>query len=261
MYLLYLDESGTNESGYFVLAGLAIFERQTYWLSEEFNKLEHEFLPDAEDPVHFHASAIRAARDEPWASMPRAHRYELLDRAYEAIRESRATLFAVAVERRWLARLDDDYSEYTYAFESLTKSFDDFLRRLYRDESNRQKGLIVIAESQYQERIEAVAQRVREDGTKWGDLYNIVEIPFFTQAANSRLLQVADFCANAVYGRYEGGYTRQFDKIVPRFDQNEGVYCGLWHYCGDHWECSCPACLSRRMSGGPPPTDSPNAAL
>ena len=31
MYILYLDESGTHdESGHFVVAGIAVFERQSY---------------------------------------------------------------------------------------------------------------------------------------------------------------------------------------------------------------------------------------
>ena len=39
MYLLYLDESGNENDPndrYFVLAGLALFERQTYFLAQAF---------------------------------------------------------------------------------------------------------------------------------------------------------------------------------------------------------------------------------
>jgi hypothetical protein len=39
MYLLYLDHAGAVEDPaqkHFVLAGISVFERQTYWLSQEF---------------------------------------------------------------------------------------------------------------------------------------------------------------------------------------------------------------------------------
>ena len=40
MYLLYLDDSGSvsnAEDRYIVLAGIAVFERQIHWLSEQFD--------------------------------------------------------------------------------------------------------------------------------------------------------------------------------------------------------------------------------
>ena len=41
MYILYLDESGTHdESGHFVVAGIAVFERQTYCLAQGMERLQ-----------------------------------------------------------------------------------------------------------------------------------------------------------------------------------------------------------------------------
>ena len=71
MYILYVDESGdpTNANDqHFVLAGIAVFERQTHWLSQQLDSLETEIfgVPDAAKPqafprpVEFHASAINA---------------------------------------------------------------------------------------------------------------------------------------------------------------------------------------------------------
>lgn len=87
----------------------------------------------------------------------------------------------------------------------------------------------MVAESQFRERIETLAIKVRREGTRWGELYNLAEVPLFTPAANSRILQVADFCANAVHGRYEGGFTRHFDKIIGKFAADDGVIHGLAH--------------------------------
>jgi len=60
MYLLYLDESG-NESDpgdrYFVLAGLALFERQIHYLNERLEGVQEKHFPNRQ-PIPFHASAI-----------------------------------------------------------------------------------------------------------------------------------------------------------------------------------------------------------
>ncbi len=65
MYLLYLDESG-NESDpkdtYFVLAGISLFERQSYFLASELDKIQQKHFP-GRPPVALHASEIRAGRN------------------------------------------------------------------------------------------------------------------------------------------------------------------------------------------------------
>ena len=61
MYILYLDESGTHDSArHFVLAGLAVFERQTCFLAQELERLQREFFPDHARPINFHASELGA---------------------------------------------------------------------------------------------------------------------------------------------------------------------------------------------------------
>ena len=48
MYLLYLDESGAAtdpEQRYFVLAGVALFERCTHWVEQELEKIAARFNP------------------------------------------------------------------------------------------------------------------------------------------------------------------------------------------------------------------------
>ena len=82
----------------------------------------------------------------------------------------------------------------------------------------------------------------------WGQTYNPADIPYFAPAKNTRLLQLADFVANAIYGRYEGGYTKQFDRIAPRIDQEQGRMYGLVHLARNRQDCYCPACVSRRVA-------------
>lgn len=243
MHLLYLDESGQHGGNYFVLAGVSVFERQTYWLSKDFDEIQREVLPHEIGPVEFHASVIRAGKAAPWSQLSKEMRHQVLDMGYAAIAQSKAVLFGVAVDRRWLA---PDQDSYLYSFECLLKKFDDYLRRLY-DQRNEQRGLVVIAESQFRERIQSLALQLRREGTRWGELYNLAEIPLFTPAKHSRLLQVADFCANAILARYEDGYTRHFDALCEKFDSEDGIVHGLSHYSHQFETCMCPACLSRRL--------------
>ena len=65
MYVLYLDESG-NESDpsdrHFVLAGLAVFERQIHFLTEAVDEMQNKHLPGYE-PIPMHASPMRKGKD------------------------------------------------------------------------------------------------------------------------------------------------------------------------------------------------------
>ncbi len=244
MYLLYIDESGQPSSDYFVLAGVALYETDTYWLADALDRLQREFFPDFQEAIPFHASEIRSKHHAPWTQLSSEQQHQVLDALYKVIADSRSTLFGIAIER---GCLKEGEGTYQFAFESMVKRFDGFLIRRYKQLGEPQRGLVIVAESQLQQRIETLAMRIRREGTRWGQLYNLAEVPLFTLASNSRLLQIADACANAVFGRYERGITRQFDKIVPKFDAENGIIHGLRHYCVDHQRCHCPACLSRRL--------------
>jgi len=246
MHLLYLDESGTDANNHFVLAGLSVFEHDSYFTSRDLDLLQSKFFSDIDDPIEFHATKIRARNDPPWDRLTAIQSHELLDSGYRVIVRNKSVLFGIAIERASLRPEDGD--EYSFAFESIVRRFDGFLARTYKKTGERQKGLVIVADSSYRQRIETLANELLRSGTRWGELFNQVEIPLFTRARNSRLLQAADFCANAVLGRYEGGFARQFDTLLPSFDRDAttGEILGLFHYTQQHGSCFCPACLSRR---------------
>lgn len=105
-----------------------------------------------------------------------------------------------------------------------------------------------MAESSYRNNLELLANKIAREGHRWGETYNLADIPYFAPAKNTRLLQLADFVVNAVYGRYEGGYARQFDRIALRIDQEQGRMHGLVHYSRNRQDCYCPACVARRAA-------------
>ena len=251
MYILYLDESGAHaEASYFVLAGLAVFEREIHWFSQDLDALQSQYFPEEKEPVFFHASRLRvrenAKVEQPWNRLTNQQRIELKDKVYQVIRDRQGILFGCAVEKRYANIRNED--PYERAFEDLIGRFDLFLSRYNRNASatgrDEQRGLIVLAQSDYQKAIKVLAQRLRGSGTRWRSLHNVTDVPLFAQARDTRLLQYADFCANAIYGRYHGKLSGDFDKIAVRFDNQDSTLHGLAHLTTDS-SCFCIACFSR----------------
>lgn len=246
MYILYLDESGTHtHARYFVLAGLAIHESETHRLTRLLDDLEREYFPDAAEPIEFHASKLHVAERHakpPFDALSHERRAELIDATYQVIADSRATLFAIVIEKKSAGE-----TVYEDAFEQIVSKFDRMLRRPGATRTPNEHGLVVIADSPYQTTITDRARRVWADGHRWGRLGAIADIPYFAPASNTRLLQLADFATNAVFRRYERGDARHFDPIAQRFDADGDSLYGLVHTASNRWSCFCPACYLWRL--------------
>ena len=228
-----------------MLAGLAVFERETYHLAQSLDQIQARYLPTVNGRVPFRASSLRAREGRvppPFDSLTEKERQSLITEIYGVIANSRARLFAVAMEKAFM-----DGDPYERGFEEIVNRFDLMLQNDLRNTGERQRGLIVVAESSYRENLELLAERIATQGHRWGETHNLADIPYFAPAKSTRLLQLADFVANAIFGRYEGGYTRNFDLIVPRFHQDEGRIHGLVHRSRDFHDCYCPACVLRRQ--------------
>lgn len=248
MHIAYLDESGTQKDArYFVLAGLVVFERNTIFLARELERIQAKYLPRYSDTAAFHAAALRAPSKRvpaPFNRLSQEERFQLISDVYQVIADSPARIITVAIEKTSIT--GDPYER---AFEEIVSRFDLFLRRIYRERGEAQSGLIVVAESTYRKNLELQARRIAQEGHRWGEIYNLADIPYFAPAQNTRLLQLADFIANAVFGKYESGHAKNFDRIIPKFDQDDGGRIhGLVHIARDRDNCYCPACMQRRIS-------------
>ena len=252
MHILYLDESGTHaEARYFVVAGLSVFERETYFLAQSLDRIQARYLPDVVGRAPFHATSLRKPKrvPAPFDSLSTSDRTSIISDIYEVIADSKARLFAVAMEKTFI-----DGDPYERGFEEIVNRFDRMLQNDFRDTGQPERGLVIVAESSYRENLELLAERIATEGHRWGEVHNLADIPYFAPARSTRLLQLADFVANAVFGRYEAGHTRNFDVIAPKFHQDDGRIHGLVHRSRDFQGYYCPACLSRRQS--PRPGDS-----
>ena len=253
MYLLYLDESGSvmnpNER-HFVLAGIAVFERQIYHLISKTDQFVSSLGLGPAHDVELHGSVMLNGSRSPWKGVPRQVRLDtivsglnLLGTAHRSVRA-----FAVAVDKRTVSPGDP----VEYAFEEICNRFNLFLSRMFSRGEGRHRGLVVMDKSHYEGALQGLARRFREDGTRWGSLRNLAEVPLFVDSTASRLIQIADLLAWAVRRRYEHGDTRFFDRIVHRFDREGGVIHGLVHRKPPAEECYCPACFSRSFRAASP---------
>jgi len=234
MYVLYLDESG-NESDpsdrHFVLAGVAVFERQIHYLSEAVDDLQNKHLPGYE-PIPMHASPMRKGKDF-WRKVPQTKRLEMvraMGSVLSAADKRGCVLFAVAVEKSAVLHGEDAVQ---LAVEEICGRFNMFLSRLHR-EGNTQRGFLVFAEGRFHQRARTWVRTFRRRGTKIGAIRNFAEdLPYSASANDSRMLQLADHVAHAVFLKFERGDGTLFDEIRNCFDQHDGRVHGLKHVRSD----------------------------
>ena len=246
MYLLYLDGSGSVQNPaerYFVLAGVSVFERQIYHLINSADAFVDGLGLGPRQDVELHASVMASGRKGVWRGMVRQRRLEMIEAGLDVLNNAHWSVnaFAVALEKQTVS--PDDPVE--RAFEEICNRFNLFLSRLQSREDAPQRGLVVMDKSHYEETLQGLASRFRAEGTRWGNLRNLAEVPMFVDSQATRLVQLADLLAWAVWRRYEHGDTRYLDRIARRFDRTGKVLHGLVHLTDAKENCMCPACLSR----------------
>ena len=251
MFLLYIDESGNEDNpadNYFVLAGVAVFERVAFFLSQAFDEVQAKHFPGI-PPIPFHAQHIRGGKDF-WRNVAEPKRAEVLVDLATAIASSNrpgVVLFAVAIEKTNLL-----YGEpaVEHATAEMCRRFDLLLKRKYVDDDNPQRGLLIFSEGRFHKRARIWVRGFRELGTRWGVLHNLADIPYFASMTETRLLQVADIVAHAVFMLYERRDASLIRPFLDRFDRKDGVLHGLVHHRANNLTaCECPSCASKTESG------------
>ena len=251
MYVIYLDESGDpnawSKQNHFIIGGIAIHEGQIRRLSNVLDDVQAEFFPGISVPLKFHAVDINSGRDR-FRSICKSVRQRMLETVYDEIAKTaypNAVLFATAMH----------ISSVRHAEQALRGTFQDIAQRIntfllrFHHQGKPQKGLLIIDRSQSTEsRYRTLIADFRGEGTEHGYLHNIVDIPYFSQSSDTRLLQLADFCAYAVYRYYERNDGQFLKRILPRFDRRTPDYGpdGLKHIIKTDGLCQCVACSWRR---------------
>lgn len=226
MYLLYVDESGSPgdpNQKHFVLAGVAVFERETHWIEDQLNHIASRFNPADPYACELHGSPMRSGRGE-WKGLPMEKRIQAIKDALGIIaeRHPRVRLFASVVDRDAVKHSDMVY----HTFEQLASRFDHFLKREHR-KGNTQRGLAIFDKSTTEKSIQNLARTFKHDGHTWGQLRNFSEVPLFLDSEASRLIQLADLVAFAIFRHFEASDSQYFDIIKHCFDFDQGQTHGL----------------------------------
>lgn len=244
MHLLYLDDSGSTQNAadrHVILAGVAVFERQPHWLSTRLDQIAERVWPDAPQSLEFRGADILGGKKH-WRGVGKDERARTYRDVMEILGSSaHLRLFGVAVNKAAVS--PDDAME--RAFEQICNRFDRFLGRLHR-QSNTQRGLIILDKSSYETSLQGLARNFRINGHRWGQLYNLCDVPLFVDSQATRMIQYADMVAYAMRRYYERGESLYFDLIKHKFDAEGGVSHGLVHYDPAGQSCPCFACRQRR---------------
>lgn len=255
MWVMYVDESGTpsgTAERYYVLAGVAVFERSMLGLSRALDAIQAKYIPEQYDPVEFHASELRSPRGGSWwrDGVTRQIRESILTEIGTAIGNPSflawVRLFGIAIQKAFLK--DNSQAIYDRALSELCRRFDVFLQREYRRTGQQQYGMLIFDQSRLQNETRALMERFHTGQHEWVETGRIAEFPFFADSRDTRLLQAADYVAHGVFRRYEHGDSSMFDRIGNAFDNDDSIIHGLKHIHSSFNTCLCPACLSRRLN-------------
>lgn len=246
MYLLYLDESGDPTSweiqNHFVIGGVAIHEGQVYQLTRQLDAIQAGFFPGITVPIPFHAADIRTGHGR-FRGIDLDSRLRLLDDVYQVISTARFPNLIVFATSMHISAAQNAGQVLRDTFEDVCERFNKMLVRQF-NLGHPDKGLLIIDRAHEQRYRELLAQ-FHSAGTTHGYLGNIVDIPYFAGRRDTRMIQLADFCAHAVFRYYENRDTTYFNQVLPRFDRRIPRHPpdGLKHITQD--PCSCEACSWR----------------
>lgn len=229
MYLLYADESGSVgdvHQQHFVLAGFCVFERQGYWIAKELDKIAARFNPADPATVELHGSPMNNGRGM-WRRHTKVARAKAIEDALKVFLASHPSnrLFASVVRKARVSPADP----VEFAFEQLSSRFDQYLTRLHKS-GDTQRGIILFDKSTYETTLQSLATDFRTIGHRWGIIRNFSEVPLFLDSKASRLIQLADIIAYAIFRYFESGEDNYYSIIKHRFDSEGGINHGLHMY-------------------------------
>jgi len=227
MHLLYSDESGSvsdSNQTHFVLAGISLYERQSFWLANKLDRIAARFNPADPNSVELHGNAMLAGRKF-WRQFRKSDRETAIKDALKILASSHnSNRVFICVIKKALASPRDPVE---LAFEQLSSRFDHFLMRLHKN-GDTQRGIIIFDKSTYESTIQNLATDFRTIGHSWGVIRNLAEVPLFLDSRASRLIQLADLIAYAAFKKYEKADDQFYSIIESRLDQEGGITHGLF---------------------------------
>ena len=248
MYVLYLDESGKDDSwtehNNFVIGGVAVHEGQVAGLVAALDSVQQEFFPGVDAPLHFHAVDIFKGKDK-FRELGPERQTELLKRLYTKIGEQpfpNLTAFATTID---ISAVNQSTQVLKVVFEDVITRFNTFMARQHKL-GHPTKGLVIIDQA-HKDKYKAMFREFRVGGTRFGSVNNVVDIPYFAGRKDTRMLQVADLIAYAAFQYFEHQDATFIDLIKEKFNKRSayGPLDGFKHITNDSG-CKCYACNWRQ---------------
>ncbi|WP_456381549.1 DUF3800 domain-containing protein [Hydrogenimonas sp.] len=226
MYLLYADESGSlvdPNQDYFILSGVAVFERKCFWVEKDLIDISKRF--DADDPfaIELHGSPMRTGKGS-WRGIAPKERLQAAIDALSLCQKHKLRIFSSVIYKPGASGIDI----LELAFEQFSSRFDQFLQRCYRKQGDPQRGIIILDKSSTEIQIQNMARTFKFDGHTWGKLRNFSEVPLFIDSRASKLMQLADLIAFALKRHYADNDDLLYQYIKKCFDEEGGVCHGLF---------------------------------
>lgn len=225
MFLLYADESGSpggSDQDHFILAGITVFERKAHWLSLELDKIAAQFHPADPGALELHGSPMLVGKNF-WRKVSKPARIQAIKDALSLIDGKHYRILASIVNKKTISPRDPVFS----TFQQLITRFDHFLTQQHFAHNNTQRGLVLFDKSSKEANIQALATKFKKDGHEWGNLRNMAEVPAFLDSEATRLIQLADLVAYALFRHFEKGDSQFYSIIENKFDYYGGVQHGL----------------------------------
>jgi hypothetical protein len=188
------------------------------------DKIAARFNPADPASVELHGNPMNSGKGI-FRRFDKADRTRAIEDALKIFLASHPSnrLFASVVNKAKVSPADP----VEFAFEQLSSRFDHYLTRLHKA-GDTQRGVILLDKSTYETTLQSLATDFRTIGYRWGIMRNFSEVPLFLNSKASRLIQLADLIAYAVFRHYESGDDRFFSIIKHRFDSEGGIIHGLY---------------------------------
>ena len=225
MFFLYVDESGSpfrRQQEHFILAGVTVFERKTHWLSKGMEEIAQSFAQYGLGVEELHGYPMWNGRYA-WEKIATNARRGAIADALRLIDGAHYRIIASVVRKEAIAPEDPVRA----TFEQVISRFDRFLARQFQRHNNPQRGLLVCDKSRTEKSIQALATLFKTEGHQWGKLRNMAEVPLFADSKATRLIQLADLVAYALFRKYEKKDDALYKIIEHKFDSAGGVRHGL----------------------------------
>ncbi|MEG2237673.1 MAG: DUF3800 domain-containing protein, partial [Akkermansia sp.] len=200
----------------------------TQSLDKSMNELVRPFADDSVYKWEFHGTNMREKGKQEWRRIGYEDRKRVFLEALSIVTENHLRLFAAVIDKKSCAEGEDLTK---MLFEQTTSRFDQFLSRINRNRKERnlkEKGILIVDRAQKELEVQRLALEFKHEGYTWGKLKNMAEVPLFLDSKSSRLIQLADLIAFAVYRNFQHGDTMYYNIIRDNFDCDNGHCHGLW---------------------------------